>query len=350
MRNLLVITQRVDEEDDLLGFFVDWIREFAKHFDRVSVITLAKGKFDLPANVEVFSLGKEKGRSKILWPIIFYWRLLQSLPRARGMFAHMSPAFAIAAWPLTALFGKKLVLWYLHRSVTLKLRIAARLCHTIATASLESLNLKSDKIVEVGHGINVNRFRSDRIWDRSHDILRVISVGRLSKIKNYETLIRAVYTLKNNGINLQAEIIGQPVMAPDFEYTKSLNQLVSELNLDQTVKFSGLIPYDRIAECYKKADVAINLAPSGGIDKAVLEAMASGNLILVSNESFRRYLGVYASSLIFKHDDPVDLAEKLIALHALPALEKEKISRFLIEQVSQNHNLSSLIPKLAALI
>ena len=30
VRNLLIITQKVDQEDDLLGFFVDWIIEFKK--------------------------------------------------------------------------------------------------------------------------------------------------------------------------------------------------------------------------------------------------------------------------------------------------------------------------------
>ena len=65
MKNLLIITQRVDDGDDLLGFFVDWLREFSKKFDKVFVITLTKSHYDLPSNIHVYSLGKERNNSKI---------------------------------------------------------------------------------------------------------------------------------------------------------------------------------------------------------------------------------------------------------------------------------------------
>jgi hypothetical protein len=77
MANLLVVCQKVDEDDDLLGFFVGWIREFAKNFEKVFVITLAKGKYDLPSNVEVYSLGKERGDSKFVQLFRFYKYLLR---------------------------------------------------------------------------------------------------------------------------------------------------------------------------------------------------------------------------------------------------------------------------------
>ncbi|MEK7538915.1 MAG: hypothetical protein AAB552_03680 [Patescibacteria group bacterium] len=56
---LLILTQKVDQNDDILGFFHGWIREFAKHAEQVTVIALGVGEYDLPKNVRVFSLGKE---------------------------------------------------------------------------------------------------------------------------------------------------------------------------------------------------------------------------------------------------------------------------------------------------
>ena len=55
---LLIITQKVDENDQLLGFFIDWIRLFSEKFERIIIICLEKGVFELPENVEVISLGK----------------------------------------------------------------------------------------------------------------------------------------------------------------------------------------------------------------------------------------------------------------------------------------------------
>ena len=56
---LLICTQAVDREDSVLGFFHSWIREFAKHYESVTVICLYKGEYDLPENVKILSLGKE---------------------------------------------------------------------------------------------------------------------------------------------------------------------------------------------------------------------------------------------------------------------------------------------------
>ena len=44
---LLIITQKVDINDDNLGFFHDWIKEFARQVENVIVICLQKGEYKL---------------------------------------------------------------------------------------------------------------------------------------------------------------------------------------------------------------------------------------------------------------------------------------------------------------
>ena len=73
MNRIVIITQDVDEQSDVLGFFVAWIRAFAQRVERVDVITLAKGTYALPANVFVHSLGKEWGSSKIIQAMRYVW-------------------------------------------------------------------------------------------------------------------------------------------------------------------------------------------------------------------------------------------------------------------------------------
>ena len=55
---LLILTQKVDENDDVLGFMHGWIKEFAKHYEKIIVVALGVGQYDLPENVKVLSLGK----------------------------------------------------------------------------------------------------------------------------------------------------------------------------------------------------------------------------------------------------------------------------------------------------
>jgi len=69
---LLIITQIVDRDDAILGFFHRWIEEFAKHCEQITVICLKEGKHNLPKNVQVLSLGKEDGASKVRYLFNFY--------------------------------------------------------------------------------------------------------------------------------------------------------------------------------------------------------------------------------------------------------------------------------------
>lgn len=344
---LLIITQKVDEDDDLLGFFVDWIREFAKHFDQIHVITLARGRFGLPNNVFVHSLGKELGRSKLLQLVKFYLLLFKLVPLSDRVFAHMSPIFVIASWPVAFMFGKRMILWYLHRSVTIRLKIAERLCYKIVTATKESLMFKSKKIIEVGHGINVQRFRMDRNWELiSQGSPKILSVGRISEIKDYPTLIRAIAILKNKFPSIKLQIIGRPVMKPDFQTFESSRQLINELDLQMNVELVGFVPYSQIKPYYNNNHININLTPTGGIDKSVLEGMAVGQLTLTSNSAFAKYFGPHSNRLIFEHGNPANLAKKITDLINSSTENKKDISEFLIESVSQHHNLKDLTIKI----
>ena len=349
MKSLLIVTQKVDEQDDLLGFFVDWIREFSLHFEKVFVITLAKGKYQLPNNVFVYSLGKESNNSTIARIYNFYKYLFQLVPKSSSIFAHMSPIFVIASWPITKLYEKKIILWYLHRSVTWRLKLAGKLVYKIVTANRASIMLDSSKIVEVGHGINVDLFfNQTRNWSAS--IANIISVGRISPIKRLETLIKAMGLIAKIKADVRLKIIGRPVMPGDDTYLAKLKKLVSDLGIEKIVEFSGLIPFNLLPPIYQQADLSINLAPTGGIDKVVLESMAAGALVLTANRTFNKYFGEYSSKLIFEHDNPVDLTDKIKHLLYLPVVERQAISRQLVEAVSKHHLLRETILRLSSLI
>ncbi len=347
MKNLLILAQKVNQEDDLLGFFVEWLREFSKHFDRVFVIVLEKGPYDLPDNVEVYSIGKETRNSKLKRAFNFLRLIVKLVPKSSGVFAHMSPIFAIAVWPFASLCDKKIVLWYLHRSVTWKLKTAEKLSDVIVTAAKESLPFKSNKIIETGHGIPSEIFNTQREWDSSAS--RIISIGRISRIKNYETLLEALNILKSRGINISGTIVGRPVMAADKQYFEELKSLKKNLALGSTLEFKGFASYQTVPGLYRNADIAVGLTPHGGIDKTILEAMASGCLILTSNTANQKYFGQYSDMLIFQHGDAKMLADKIETLHQMPPEEKAKLSEYLVASVRKYHDLEKTISKISDL-
>ena len=329
---LLIITQKVDINDDILGFFHDWLKKMAEKAD-ISVIANYVGKYELPKNVKVFSLGKERGVSKLVKIFKYQWLLLKLLPKSDGVFFHMCPEYVLGAGFLPKFFGKKTLLWYAHKAVSWKLRFAEKLVDRIFTPSKESFRLSSKKVEITGHGIDINKFKPQISNLKSDGKFKIISVGRISPIKNYEIMINAAEILKDKKFNFEIKIVGAPILENDKIYFQKLKNLIKEKKLDNVIKFVGHISNKDIVEFYQKGDLFINLSDTGSMDKAVLEAMAFGLKILTSNEAFKDVL---------KEDNIVDKNIKNIAGKIINLATSEK-KYSLVEYMDKNHSLDNLI-------
>ena len=111
------------------------------------------------------------------------------------------------------------------------------------------------------------------------------------------------------------------------------------------VDFVGFVPHSKMPNYYSTSDLLVNLAPTGGLDKVVLEAMASGLPVIVSNLAFKKYLNPYEDKLIFEYGDSENIAEKII--NFVKQENKEELSHTLAEAVDSHHNLKSLIAKIS---
>src|SRR5207249_4282524 len=111
------------------------------------------------------------------------------------IFVHMVPQYAIIAAPLARACRIPMVLWYAHGSVSGRLRLAHGLVQRVVTASRESFRLPSDKVVVTGHGVDTDLFDQPAPDPSSKERsapFRLVAVGRISRIKDHETLVRAV--------------------------------------------------------------------------------------------------------------------------------------------------------------
>ena len=107
---ILIITQKVDQNDDVLGFFHGWIAEFAKHAEQVTVIALGVGGYNLPKNVRVFSLGKERGVSRLEYTLNFYRLIWRERKNYDVVFVHMNQEYVLFGGLLWKLLGKKITI------------------------------------------------------------------------------------------------------------------------------------------------------------------------------------------------------------------------------------------------
>jgi len=328
--NLLILTQKVDKRDDNLGFFHHWLEKFAEKTDKMFVIANFVGEYSLPANAQVFSLGKEKGLGRIRRYFNFYKYLFSALPQADAVFVHMIPAWVILIWPVTFIFRKKIYLWYTHKSITFSLRLAGKLVAKIFTASPESCRLRSKKIVATGHGIDTERFKSKDVpkaW-----ALKLLSVGRITPSKDYKFIIEAVGLTGGNAV---LDIVGEPVTETDVIYKRKLEKLVLEKNLRGKVVFLGAKTQDEMPEIYNGHDVLAHASETGSVDKAVLEAMSCGLPVATTSEAFKGMLVVL----------PKDAAAVAGVIAQMAGAGKNLALR---ELVIKNHNLENLIEKIIA--
>lgn len=267
---LLIVTQAMDEADPVLGFFVRWVEEFAKHAQRVEVICLKEGRHTLPANVRVHSLGKERGaRSRLRYA----WRFLSLARRLRheydAVFVHMNPEYVVLGGLFWRLSRKKIALWYTHKSVDLKLWIAALFADVIFTASKESFRLPTAKLRIVGHGIDTNFFSPDTALPRG---TAVLSAGRLSPSKRHDLVIKAAAHFPND-----VWIVGD---GPERE---TLERLARGLSLSAHIRFFGACSQEVLREKYRTAGVFVHASETGSLDKVMLEALACGLSVITTS-------------------------------------------------------------------
>lgn len=269
---ILIVTQAVDTEDPVLGFFVRWIEEFSKHVERVEVVCLKEGVHHLPANVQVHSLGKEHGavpRASYAWRFLsLAWRLRRDYD---VVFVHMNPEYIVVAGVFWRFMHKRIALWYTHKNVDLKLRIAAFFADTIFTASKESFRLKSSKVHVIGHGIDTDFFSPDTRITRGNWLL---SVGRLMPSKRHDLAIR---TAAEEGKQLR--IIGE---GPERNH---LEALVHKLGAH--TQFLGGLNQTQLRDEYQKASCLIHTSETGSLDKVVLEALACGLPVRTSDSALK---------------------------------------------------------------
>jgi glycosyltransferase involved in cell wall biosynthesis len=344
---LLWFNLATDLDDPILGFTSAWIREVAQRVDAVRVITMRAGRLNLPANVQVYSVGKEKGHSEPYRLIMFYRHLRRILKEGRvdACFSHMMPLFSALAGPLLKFRQIPLVTWYAHPSLTLTLKVAHHLSDRMVASLPTVYPYRQDKLTVIGQGIDTELFSPDGA--KPSEPPMILCVGRLSPVKDHPTLLRAAALLRERwGRPFRVVMVGSPAGPQDEAYVRSLHEMVGEWGLHDLVRFQPGVPAVELPAWYRQSSVHVNLTPKGFGDKVAWEAMSCGTPCLVANEGFRETLAEYSPFLLFDYQNPVDLHEKLMFLLKQSTLERQRLGQHLRQQVAHRHSLTNLAKKI----
>jgi glycosyltransferase involved in cell wall biosynthesis len=336
---LLIVTQKIDKNDGVLGFFHAWVVEFAKHCEKITVICLQKGEYDFPKNVHVLSLGKEEGGSRLKYFFRFYRYIWRERKNYDSVFVHMNREYVLLGGVLWRAWGKKIMLWSNHKKGNIFTRIAVYLSDVVFCTSKFSYTAQFNKTKLMPVGVDTELFKRATSAERKKN--SILCIGRIAPVKNIDVLIDALLLLDNEGRDFTATLVGDSLLK-DAEYLTMIRTKAAPLLEKGKIQFLGSIPNDKTTEIYNRHEVYVNLTDSGSFDKTILEAMACECLIIASNVLLKDTL---TKRFLFEEKNPGSLAEKLQAALSLPENEKEASGKT-FRRYALSHDISRLAERL----
>lgn len=146
----------------------------------------------------------------------------------------------------------------------------------------------------------------------------VLYVGRLNKEKNLPYLLRAFSLMRRKNEKAILKIVGVG------DQKRELERLCVALEISESVNFMGYLSRRLVAQQYADADVFVLPSLVEAQPIVALEAMYFGKPLIVTDRivSAREFVEPGINGFIVNPDLDYDLAEKLLRLHADPALRK----------------------------
>lgn len=279
---ILVVTQKVDRKDPVLGFFHRWIEEFAKRYKFVTVVCLEMGEYHLPVNVKVLSLGKEEGKSRFKYILRFFKYIWQERKNYDAVFVHMNQEYVLLGWKFWKLWHKKIFLWRNHAKGNWMTKLAVLFSNKVFCTSPSSYAAKFKKTIIMPVGIDTDFFKPDPSVIRKTG--SVLFLGRIAPVKK---VLEFVDWLKTENFET-ATIVGS-ALPKDLWYEKKVHERVWTNGLNSKVKFVAAVTQEEARKLYQSHETYVNFTPAGSMDKTIIEAAACGAKLHVRNPDLREF-------------------------------------------------------------
>ena len=140
---------------------------------------------------------------------------------------------------------------------------------------INKLNVKSEKIITIPCGININKIQSIKPSKESSD---VIFAGRLLSHKNVDMLIKAISILRKPNPKIKCLIVG------DGPEKDNLQGLTKKLKLEKNIIFKGFIEkHEDVLALIKSSMVFVLPSVREGFGLVAIEANACGIPVITIN-------------------------------------------------------------------
>lgn len=148
----------------------------------------------------------------------------------------------------------------------------------VKTHVLSRIGPLSGSAVVIPHGISA-RFQQAPREPRSlsvcsmHQPLRLLYVSKLSPYKNHDRVVKAAVELRNRGVPIRLELVGD---GPLRERTRLQTLLMRVDPAKEVVAYHGPVKHESLPQVYGQADVFVFASTCENLPNILLEAMSSG--------------------------------------------------------------------------
>ena len=170
----------------------------------------------------------------------------------------------------------------------------------------------SKNISVIWNGINLDDYKFHHRESFNANFVTIISAD--VPMKNLKTVLKALYLLKQEGINAKLTIVG--------DLREDNNNLIDRLGLTKEITYKSKLPRKQLIQSLNNADIGIAPSKYEGFGFPLVEMIATGLPVIVSDKASLPELAGNAG-LIFNSSDSNDLKEKMKELIENAALRNK---------------------------
>lgn len=171
---------------------------------------------------------------------------------------------------------------------------------------LRGLGVNKEYIFYVPNGIPSAFF--DATIKSKTAVKKILFFGRIAPVKDVETLIEAFALVRKKNRKVKLCIVG-PI---EENYKKKLDELVSKLKVKNIEFGPAIFDLDKKIELYKSAEVFVLPSKREGMPQSLIEAMASGCIVIASDIPANiELIKKDKTGYIFEQGDEKKLSDKI---------------------------------------
>lgn len=225
--------------------------------------------------------------------------------------------------------------------------------YVVANSNNEAQNIKkhcpklASRTLAIPNYVDVERFSPAGLRHyKDGRPIKFVGVGRVIPTKNILNLLRAMAKVKSTGLNFIFDWYGSTY---DKGYLTEVKKLVADLHLENVFALKG--ECKAIEEAYRRADVMCIPSTLEGYPNVLVEAMASGLPVVVSNVCEHPHIvDEDANGYLFNPYDVDEMADALIKAADLDSVKLASISLANRHKVVENNSMEAFVEQYVRLI